>query len=111
MRTSILVKQNKSQKFDSSLNYFTSFRLKLSATLLVVCNYLTITFTNSTMLQKATTMPPIFLFVVDTCLLAKELTALKESLQTSLSLLPVSRIFLHLHYYLFCVIIFKFFGL
>jgi protein transport protein SEC23 len=42
-------------------------------------------------LQKATTMPPIFLFVVDLCLLPEELKALKESLQTALSLLPVSR--------------------
>lgn len=41
-------------------------------------------------LTKATTMPPIFLFVVDTCLNdEKEHTALKESLQTALSLLPV----------------------
>ncbi|VDK58915.1 unnamed protein product [Gongylonema pulchrum] len=40
------------------------------------------------MLQKATTLPPIFLFVVDTCLTAEELNALKESLQTALSLLP-----------------------
>lgn len=39
-------------------------------------------------LARATTMPPIFLFVVDTCVSNEELVALKESLQTSLSLLP-----------------------
>ena len=33
-------------------------------------------------------MPPIFLFVVDTCMDEDELAALKESLQMSLSLLP-----------------------
>lgn len=33
-------------------------------------------------------MPPIFLFVVDTCLDDEELGALKDSLQMSLSLLP-----------------------
>lgn len=33
-------------------------------------------------------MPPIFLYVVDTCVDDDELTALKESLQMSLSLLP-----------------------
>ena len=33
-------------------------------------------------------MPPIFLFVVDTCLDEDELAPLKESLQMSLSLLP-----------------------
>lgn len=33
-------------------------------------------------------MPPIFLLVVDTCLDEEELGALKDSLQTSLSLLP-----------------------
>ncbi|EPB65197.1 hypothetical protein ANCCEY_15740, partial [Ancylostoma ceylanicum] len=37
---------------------------------------------------KATTMPPIFMFVVDTCMTSEELKALKESLQTALSLLP-----------------------
>ncbi|MCP9264866.1 Protein transport protein Sec23A [Dirofilaria immitis] len=37
---------------------------------------------------KATTLPPIFLFVVDTCLSTEELKALKESIQTALSLLP-----------------------
>ena len=33
-------------------------------------------------------MPPIFLYVVDTCMDEDELTPLKESLQMSLSLLP-----------------------
>lgn len=33
-------------------------------------------------------MPPIFIFVVDTCLSEEELKALKESMQTALSLLP-----------------------
>lgn len=33
-------------------------------------------------------MPPIFLFVVDTCMDDEELSALKDSLQMSLSLLP-----------------------
>jgi len=39
-------------------------------------------------LKKATTLPPIFLFVVDTCISGDELKALKESLTTALSLLP-----------------------
>ncbi|CAO4382593.1 unnamed protein product [Caenorhabditis nigoni] len=39
-------------------------------------------------LRKATTMPPIFVFVVDTCMTAEELKSLKECLQTALSLLP-----------------------
>lgn len=39
-------------------------------------------------MQKAATLPPIFLFVVDTCLPAEELKALKESIQTAFSLLP-----------------------
>ncbi|KJH50616.1 Sec23/Sec24 trunk domain protein [Dictyocaulus viviparus] len=43
-------------------------------------------------LKKATTMPPIFMFVVDTCLTAEELKALKESLQTALSLLPADAV-------------------
>lgn len=38
--------------------------------------------------QKATTLPPIFLFVVDTCISSDELKALKASLTTALSLLP-----------------------
>lgn len=33
-------------------------------------------------------MPPIFLYVVDTCMDDEELGALKDSLQMSLSLLP-----------------------
>lgn len=33
-------------------------------------------------------MPPIFLLVVDTCMDEEELGALKDSLQTSLSLMP-----------------------
>lgn len=33
-------------------------------------------------------MPPIFLLVVDTCVEDDELSALKDSLQMSLSLLP-----------------------
>jgi len=33
-------------------------------------------------------MPPVFLFVVDTCMDDEELGALKDSLQMSLSLLP-----------------------
>ncbi|GMS79302.1 hypothetical protein PENTCL1PPCAC_1477 [Pristionchus entomophagus] len=41
-------------------------------------------------LKKATTMPPIFIFVVDTCMGADELKALKESIQTALSLLPAN---------------------
>ncbi|XP_076311704.1 transport protein Sec23 isoform X1 [Tachypleus tridentatus] len=39
-------------------------------------------------ISRATCLPPIFLFVVDTCVDDEELTALKESLQMSLSLLP-----------------------
>ncbi|CAI2352439.1 unnamed protein product [Caenorhabditis sp. 36 PRJEB53466] len=39
-------------------------------------------------LKKATTMPPIFVFVVDTCMTSEELKSLKECLQTALSLLP-----------------------
>lgn len=39
-------------------------------------------------LMRAQSQPPIFLFVVDTCLEEDELSALKESLQMSLSLLP-----------------------
>lgn len=41
-------------------------------------------------IQRATCLPPVFLFVVDTCLDEEELQALKESLQMSLSLLPPS---------------------
>jgi len=39
-------------------------------------------------ITRAPTMPPVFLFVVDTCMDEDELGALKESLQMSLSLLP-----------------------
>uniref|UniRef100_A0A914HCX9 Protein transport protein SEC23 n=1 Tax=Globodera rostochiensis TaxID=31243 RepID=A0A914HCX9_GLORO len=39
-------------------------------------------------LKKATVLPPIFLFVVDTCIAPEELKALKESLQKAISYLP-----------------------
>lgn len=39
-------------------------------------------------LNRAAQIPPIFLFVVDTCLEQEDLRALKESLIISLSLLP-----------------------
>lgn len=39
-------------------------------------------------LSRAPTMPPVFLLCVDTCMDEEELTALKDSLQMSLSLLP-----------------------
>uniref|UniRef100_A0A2I9LPQ5 Protein transport protein SEC23 n=1 Tax=Centruroides hentzi TaxID=88313 RepID=A0A2I9LPQ5_9SCOR len=39
-------------------------------------------------ITRATCLPPIFLFVIDTCTDDDELNALKESLQMSLSLLP-----------------------
>lgn len=39
-------------------------------------------------ITRAQCMPPIFLFVVDTCMDEEELSALKDSLQMSLSLLP-----------------------
>lgn len=39
-------------------------------------------------ITRATCLPPIFLFVVDTCIDEEELSELKESLQMSLSLLP-----------------------
>ncbi|KAI1730116.1 sec23/Sec24 trunk domain-containing protein [Ditylenchus destructor] len=39
-------------------------------------------------LKKATTLPPIFLFIVDTCVSEDELKALKESLQKAISYLP-----------------------
>ena len=38
--------------------------------------------------QKATTLAPIFLFVVDTCLPAEELKALKDALQKAIAYLP-----------------------
>lgn len=37
---------------------------------------------------RAPCMPPVFIFLVDTCMDEEELDALKDSLQTSLSLLP-----------------------
>uniref|UniRef100_A0AC34GDT0 Protein transport protein SEC23 n=1 Tax=Panagrolaimus sp. ES5 TaxID=591445 RepID=A0AC34GDT0_9BILA len=37
---------------------------------------------------KATTLPPIFLFVADTCVTEDELVALKESLKNAVSMLP-----------------------
>lgn len=39
-------------------------------------------------MQRAQCLPPIFLLVVDTCIDDEELSALKDSLQMSLSLLP-----------------------
>ncbi len=39
-------------------------------------------------ITRAPVTPPIFLYVVDTCMDEEELSALKESLQMSLSLLP-----------------------
>lgn len=39
-------------------------------------------------LTKAPSLPPVFLLVVDTCMDDEELSALKDSLQMSLSLLP-----------------------
>ena len=39
-------------------------------------------------LNKAAPMPPIFLYVVDTCLDETDLQALKDTLIVSLSLLP-----------------------
>uniref|UniRef100_A0AC34FNK4 Protein transport protein SEC23 n=1 Tax=Panagrolaimus sp. ES5 TaxID=591445 RepID=A0AC34FNK4_9BILA len=39
-------------------------------------------------LRKATTLPPIFLFVADTCVTEDELVALKESLKNAVSMLP-----------------------
>ncbi|XP_016989094.1 LOW QUALITY PROTEIN: protein transport protein Sec23A [Drosophila ficusphila] len=39
-------------------------------------------------ITRAPTMPPVFIFLVDTCMDEEELDALKDSLQMSLSLLP-----------------------
>ncbi|XP_055852860.1 protein transport protein Sec23A isoform X1 [Episyrphus balteatus] len=39
-------------------------------------------------IARAPCMPPVFIFLVDTCMDEEELDALKDSLQTSLSLLP-----------------------
>ncbi|GBP17835.1 Protein transport protein Sec23A [Eumeta japonica] len=50
----------------------------------LIPNFSTIEYT----ITRAQTMPPIFLLVVDTCLDEEELGALKDSLQTSLSLMP-----------------------
>lgn len=46
--------------------------------------YTTIEYT----MNRAPAPPPVFLFVVDTCLGDEDLTALKDSLVVSLSLLP-----------------------
>ena len=43
-------------------------------------------------------MPPIFLMVVDTCVIEEELKALKESLQMSLSLLPPNALIGKMHF-------------
>ncbi|XP_039757644.1 protein transport protein Sec23A isoform X2 [Pararge aegeria] len=50
----------------------------------LIANFSTIEYT----ITRAQSMPPIFLLVVDTCLDEEELCALKDSLQTSLSLMP-----------------------
>ncbi|XP_072929745.1 protein transport protein Sec23A isoform X2 [Epargyreus clarus] len=50
----------------------------------LIPNFSTIEYT----ITRAQSMPPIFLLVVDTCLDEEELGALKDSLQTSLSLMP-----------------------
>ena len=42
----------------------------------------------TTITQRQQVHPPVFLIVLDTCIDKEELTALKESLQMSLSLLP-----------------------
>nr|NP_001246932.1 secretory 23, isoform E [Drosophila melanogaster]AFH06251.1 secretory 23, isoform E [Drosophila melanogaster] len=41
-------------------------------------------------ITRAPTMPPVFIFLVDTCMDEEELDALKDSLQMSLSLLPTN---------------------
>ncbi|XP_032578200.1 protein transport protein Sec23A isoform X2 [Drosophila sechellia] len=41
-------------------------------------------------ITRAPTMPPVFIFLVDTCMDEDELDALKDSLQMSLSLLPTN---------------------
>ena len=43
-------------------------------------------------IMRAQSLPPLFLYVVDTCMDEEELSALKESLQMSLSLLPQNAI-------------------
>uniref|UniRef100_A0A915EK87 Protein transport protein SEC23 n=1 Tax=Ditylenchus dipsaci TaxID=166011 RepID=A0A915EK87_9BILA len=50
----------------------------------VASSFTTIEYT----LKKATTLPPIFLFIVDTCVAEEELKALKESLTKAISYLP-----------------------
>ncbi|CAG4957305.1 unnamed protein product [Colias eurytheme] len=50
----------------------------------LIPNFSTIEYT----ITRAHSMPPIFLLVVDTCMDEEELGALKDSLQTSLSLMP-----------------------
>ncbi|XP_063387224.1 protein transport protein Sec23A isoform X1 [Cydia fagiglandana] len=50
----------------------------------LIPNFSTIEYT----ITRAQTMPPIYLLVVDTCMDEEELGALKDSLQTSLSLMP-----------------------
>lgn len=50
----------------------------------IILNYSTIEYN----ITRTCSMPPIFLLVVDTCLDEEELGALKDSLQTSLSLMP-----------------------
>lgn len=41
-------------------------------------------------IMRTTVPPPIFLYVIDTCMDTEELSSLKESLQLSLSLLPTN---------------------
>ncbi|KAI8424864.1 hypothetical protein MSG28_006786 [Choristoneura fumiferana] len=50
----------------------------------LIPNFSTIEYT----ITRAQSMPPIYLLVVDTCMDEEELSALKDSLQTSLSLMP-----------------------
>ncbi|KAJ2953433.1 hypothetical protein O0L34_g1024 [Tuta absoluta] len=50
----------------------------------LIPNFSTIEYT----ITRAQSMPPIYLLVVDTCMDEEELGALKDSLQTSLSLMP-----------------------
>lgn len=50
----------------------------------LIPNFSTIEYT----ITRAQALPPVFLYVVDTCMDVEELDALKDSLQMSLSLLP-----------------------
>ena len=50
----------------------------------IIPNFTTIEYT----LPRAQVAPPVFLFVLDTCMEEDDLQAVKESLQMSLSLLP-----------------------